>query len=178
MIGVIVDANMLVAYFQEDVLQIAPATTGPVTPLMAALDLEFTACLDEDHHIEHEWRERLDQEWLDSWLASALRDGRIRPVVAKRDQQLERAIRDAGFPHRSRDIWYVRTARGANSVFSEVILLSEDLDFYDPRRKGVATGQQRFELLRQRRGRVLGVLATKRIEVHCAATAMARICSD
>ncbi len=142
---IVIDANIVAGYFKESVLGIAIGPkndlTGSVIPLFEGLGTIDVCYLDDGKIIESEWRGPVSTEWFDVWFARLLADGKAQLIPASRCPSLEGRLFTTGFPkHRNRDAWYVRVCKAVLAKFptSSVPLITEDIDFYDPRLKGCA----------------------------------------
>src|SRR5438067_229290 len=145
--NVVIDAQIINWYLSEITGGHPPATHSPAA-LIDALGGSDVAWLDEGGMIEHEWRSTSDPEWFDQWYADLLARGGalILPVSAARSV-LQRLHKDFGFP-RSRDVWYISTACSVRDATRRPsVILSEDLDFFDPPLKASAKARQRNDVL-------------------------------
>lgn len=131
----VVDANVVAAFFREDVRGEVPPLSAPAAPVFAILGAEAVAYLDNGGHIEQEWRGPVDEEWFDVWLARLLTEGAAQHTTALNDGTLRQALRAADFPVRSRDIWYVRTAHAITCSNAPATIITEDAHFIDPSAK-------------------------------------------
>lgn len=142
----VVDANVMKGYFDESVIEIPHTLSASALHLF---DSTIKIALDDQDQISSEWKAVVDREWLDQWLAEKIRDGKILIIEPESINQIQQELFNLGFP-RSRDIWYIKTAKGLLKLTDEPIIISEDIDFYDPTKKGQATGAARFKLMKKR----------------------------
>ena len=170
--NVIVDADVVNWYSMELRELVAPAT-GPVSPCFDRLGTADVAYIDSGGQIEQEWRATVDTEWFEQWYPTMLITGAITPIPASVASALLRYLRlNHGFP-RSRDAWYVSTAKAVRDAFGEdPVILTEDLDFYNPADKG-CNAARRNRILTDCSGPVArhlrrseGILV-RSVAVHC-----------
>ena len=150
MFNAILDANVVIGYFNETVRQQKTSLTEQPSKLLGKLATgEMVIYLDVQDNIEHEWKDHTDREWAEAWLANLYRDGQAFQVDARPQPHLEKKMRQAGFPNKSRDKWYVRASVATVLTKGKVNLVSEDLDFYDPAeaQTRTPTGGSRFSLV-------------------------------
>lgn len=141
----IVDANVLREYFREHVLEIQSELTHST---LFIFDETQCIVLDSGGQIEHEWRNVVDPEWFDVWLARKLEGSEIHYVQVSNSPDLCNHVYNLGFPKGSRDIWYLRTAVACVSDFKKSSnVVTEDIDFYNPKKKSLS-GDARVSLLR------------------------------
>lgn len=161
----IIDANVFAAFYQEEELGIAPAVLRSPVNIFSRLGEDVQAYLDDGKMIETEWRRKADREWFDGWLADALRDDRVREVTVSNHPQLIKRLSKLGFPRGSRDKWYVRTGKEVADRLGQSCIVSEDLDFFDPKAKASGS-KRRVKILKRRSGDVLKALEDENIYVH------------
>lgn len=140
--NIVIDANIVAAYFKEVVLGINVGPKNDVThttvPLFERLGLIDTCYLDNGEMIENEWRNPVGREWFEAWFADLLISGKVQLIAATTCPAVERRLVTNGFPRRrSRDLWYVRVSFAliTTGLCANVPLITEDLDFYDPSHK-------------------------------------------
>jgi hypothetical protein len=173
----VVDAQLIAGYFREAERGEAPAYTGPVTDLIQRLGRQDRAFLDETGRIEQEYRDVVDPEWFEAWLGDRLANGDFVIVAAQACPELIRLlITKFGFPRKGGDRHYVALARAIVEAKQEpVALLSEDLDFYDPKAKQ-GSSKRRAKLLNTCGGPVARYLTkhesicVRPVAVHLAST--------
>jgi hypothetical protein len=120
--------------------------------------------LDESCHIENEWRALVAPEWFDPWLATLLQQDKVCIVRATRSRQLTDGVLALGFP-RSKDLWYIRVANTVQNCFGGAIILTEDLDFFDPKEKRFDSSRRK-KVLMEGRGCVRKRLKKNNIDVR------------
>jgi hypothetical protein len=169
-LNVVVDAQVIGWYLAELRGATTPATHPP-SALIDSLSVRDIAFLDEGAQIESEWRRTTDPEWFDQWFGDLLaRGGAVIIPVRPASALLRTLQRDYGFP-RSRDAWYINTAAAANTDTEAVAIVSEDLDFYEPRAKRGCTPARRIRIISQASGNVARYLRREAgIEVQCLAS--------
>ncbi|WP_157652346.1 hypothetical protein [Burkholderia ubonensis] len=141
----IVDANVLREYFREHVLEIQSELTHST---LFIFDEARSIILDGGGQIENEWRNVVDPEWFDVWLARKLEGSEIDYVEVSNCPDLCNHVYGLGFPKGSRDIWYLRTAVACALNFKKISnVVTEDIDFYNPKKKSL-NGAARVAMLK------------------------------
>lgn len=141
----IIDANILNGYHRE-ISQLTTPLTASAIDIFNKLGNGFTVYLDESGHIENEWRSQSDPEWFKEWYADLLIRGAAYQVEVPLCNHIRDKIREFGFPY-SKDIWYIRTAKAIVDLKKSSLLITEDLDYYNPRQKRTARGKARLKIL-------------------------------
>lgn len=166
----VIDANVFVDFFNETVLQQSTSlTTSPIFTFQR-LGRHDTAYLDNGGQIKHEWGDprRVDPEWFARWYQQQLQQDSLQLIPTDTHANVLRAIVQKGFPQ-TRDRWYVRVAKSVSAIFDEAILVTEDIDFYEPKHKD--KGSIRLKTISDSKGSVAKLLRKKPVvEVVCVAT--------
>ena len=175
--NLVIDANIIKGYYMETVLEIDPGLTGSVIPIMEPTGKTDYIFLDSNGIIEHEWENPVDPEWFSPWFAKLLNDECAFIIEVDMCNELRKKLKRLYFPVYSRDIWYIRTAKsilkneralrympdGSNYCF----IISEDIHFYDPRKKGT-NAEQRHKIIISCQGPVSDFLSDEEgILVSC-----------
>ena len=161
----IVDANVFKGFF-DSTMGNSHALSGCPVQLMSKCSADNPIYHDYGKIIETEWQQVVDRDWFEPWLASQLMTGAISYVETIRDRELEKKLTNAGFPH-GRDIVYARVGLGVVAVKGKsCMLFTEDLDFYDPKKKNCPT-KTRAKLLATAAGPICKILKKKDIHVSC-----------
>jgi hypothetical protein len=152
-LNIVIDAQ-IVGWHLAELRGAMTDCSHPPSVLFATLGVSDTAFLDDGDQIESEWRRTTDPDWFDQWYADLLERGAavIIPVPTAR-ALLRQLHRDDGFPY-TRDGWYVSTAVEVVQRRGECSIISEDLDFYDPRAKRGCSPARRRQILGGSRGPV------------------------
>ena len=130
---IIVDAELVAGYFKEDVLGVPTGLTGPVSVILTRLHDQDSLYLDSGGQIENEWRQLVDNDWFDAWLGDLIVNGRVLRVDVKACGALLKYLSvNYGFPHTSRDKWYVRTGKAVCGQDGPAVIVSEDVHFHEP----------------------------------------------
>lgn len=132
-------------------------------------------CMDVQHLIEAEWRERCDSDWIEHWFLTFVQTANVMELPVGTAPQLIKKLRiDFGFPADSRDRVLVLTARAAVAGFGPACaLVTEDLDFFEPGDKGCGPHRRMSYLTGTRSGRVKAWLKQhQNIRVMAVAEAM------
>jgi hypothetical protein len=175
---IVIDAQVVNGYFKETVLEIESPLTDKATLIFDRVGSEDQTFLDSKGIIEHEWRNVVEPEWFDVWYARLLQNGAAVQMDVSTCYATCRQLERNGFPRSSRDIWYVRTAKAVVDRFSRAVIVTEDMDFFDPRQKG-ANAKQRKSILLSGNGQIARYLHKKeKINVKCVAGYLKLVDSD
>lgn len=166
---VVADANIVLGYFLCSVLGQETRLTADPSGLIESLDQKLQLCVDDCGNLEAECVALVGVEWLEPWLARLLVEGKVRVVSPQRVRSLEKKLSTLGFPG-GRDFWYIRTALAAVAVCGSSVLLTEDMDFFEPREKR-APNARRLRFLTEGKGRVCRQLRREKVLVQCVAVA-------
>lgn len=163
-----IDANIFLAFGIEAITgEIDPERTDSPVGIFDILGEKAIAFLDEGGQIESEWRKMLNfaPEWFSEWLANSLADGLVYEIEPHNDQSIIKRYKQLGLPA-GRDIWYIKTAFGIKNICkrSNPILISEDIDFYDPKLKN---HPKKHEIFLNGNGKVCKELRADNIELKC-----------
>lgn len=132
----VIDANVLKEHYQVSVLELPGSLTGNT---LDAFNRAEPIIIDDGDQIENEWKSLVCHDWFDIWFSRMLTEEKIKMVTAKSCPQLAALLTKHGFPKNSRDIWYIRTAKSfLKSNNATCFLITEDLDFFDPTKKGTS----------------------------------------
>jgi hypothetical protein len=94
--------------------------------------------VDRGRQVVAEWERAVEWEWFQNWYMGFVQNFRVVDLATKTCNDVLKKLRtDFGFPG-SGDVWLVRTALADRDDGSrgESIILSEDMDLYDPPHKG------------------------------------------
>lgn len=163
----VIDANVIKAYFMESVLEKDGELTCSTLPLFERLNETDQVFLDEDGQIKHEWREPVDKEWFDAWYPGLLLKGSAFEIPVKTEYQLRHRLESGcGFQKGNKDFWYIRTAKAVVAIHSEAYLISEDMDLHEPSQKNTK-GENRKNILLSGAGKVIKLLKKEKVFTHC-----------
>lgn len=169
--NIVIDANVFKAYYEESVLELPaprPGRTDSPSSIFARLGADTFSYVDVGQQMESEWRNlcRGGEEWFDGWLSSVYASGGVTPMDINKTKVPENKYREVGFPFKGRDIWYIRVAVSLSSACStnDAYLISEDIDFFDPKRKKDAS---REKYIRNGEGAVAKQLKKDGVFVCC-----------
>jgi len=167
---IVIDAEIICGYFKETVLETTSPLSGKSGFIFERIGSEDLAFLDEEGQIEYEWRSVVDLEWFDPWYARLLSDGGAILIPTEPCHTLHKQLEQLGFPRGSRDIWYIRTAMAVVKRYGQAIILTEDMDFYDPTQKQSAA-KHRHRILHSGNGKVARHLRRKEcVHIKCVAS--------
>jgi len=166
----VIDAQVVCGYYVESVLDGDSALTEKPSLIFNRLGKEDVVFLDDSEQIEYEWRSLVPDEWFDAWYAGLLLEGAATEIPTTTCRELKRKLVQLGFPPNSRDVWYVRTASAVADCHGSAAILTEDMHFYDPPKKG-CSASRRNKILLSGDGPVATYLCRKaNIRVLCLAT--------
>ena len=166
--GVLVDAQTVIYYYRETVLELPPNNyTALATGAINKISRDNPLYFDEGGQILQDWSNGLREEWLKVWYEELLIQDKAILVEVDSCQDLRRRLTQLGFPINSRDFWYVKTARKVVQLTQRAFLVTEDLDFHEPRRKGCSS-IERERILIDETGSVAKLLRrNENIHVKC-----------
>jgi hypothetical protein len=173
---VVIDAQLLAGLYRETIVGEAPAYSAATTDLFARLGSEDLGYMDRDGVIESEYRALVDPDWFDAWLGDRLQAGDFVISAGRRCPALLKIlVVQHGFPRRSKDCRYIELCCGVVEATGEwTALISEDLDFYEPKAKA-ANSSYRQRVLASGRGPVARhlkkheMIAVRTVAAHLAA---------
>lgn len=177
--SLVIDANVFGAFAMEQMTGTSTIdrTASPIT-IFDMLGNRAVAFLDEGGQIEREWRNLVTfaPEWFSEWLADSLADGRIYEIAPSSDPQLIKRYQALGFPDTT-DIWYIKTAHGLSRLCNRnrPFLVSEDIDFYDPKSKYI---KNKNDFFRSGSGKVCKRLRVDGIDLRCIENATNELLGD
>lgn len=137
--GIIVDANIIKNYYDETVIEKGHSLTASARHILEDDGRAYTIFIDEDGNIEHEWRSPVDENWFKEWYYAKLVSGQIKIIAVSNCSTLCKSLYTLGFPKGKRDIWYIRTAKASLNFQDKGWIISEDIDFYNPKQKKTLT---------------------------------------
>lgn len=106
--------------------------------------------LDDEDLFSQEWKEAAGgayNPFVDDLIASWLAEGKVRLAPFSRDPSLKKQLRNMGIP--AKDARIVEFSVGSNVK----TIISEDIDFYEPSRKG-CNSKTRRKLICEKKGSV------------------------
>jgi hypothetical protein len=144
--SVAIDANIVKALFQESTRGSHAASASPADIFAELATEQFRIAVDSGGQMLNEWMSCTNSEWFEAWYGDFVGQANVVQVTPGRHTEVLRHMRSTlGFPT-SRDVWLVRTACTEAADYEVAILLSDDLDFFDPTKKS-AGARVRTELL-------------------------------
>lgn len=161
----VVDANVFKGYFQT-AMGTTHSLCGCPMSLISAATPSKPIYHDVGRIIESEWQAVVDRDWFEPWLANQLMAGSISYIEPIKDSGLEKNLTSLGFPG-GRDFVYVRVGMGVVSTYGAAcVFITEDLDFYDPKKKG-CPAKTRHTILTSSAGPVAKLLKRRKVDVSC-----------
>jgi hypothetical protein len=137
----VIDANVFKAYF-DAVTGENPNTTADPTPIFE--DCNAPIYIDSGGQIESEWRAVASNEWFEPFLAKEMTSDRVREAKTDVNSWAKSDLKNLGFPVDSRDKWYIRLSAALAKRGGRTVLITEDVDFYDPTKKGDTASRARL----------------------------------
>lgn len=166
--GIVVDANIIKNYYDETVIGIAHSLTESARNILEDDERVYVILIDEGGNIEHEWQSPVDENWFKEWYYSKLVSGQIEIISVSNCSALCKSLYGIGFPKGKRDIWYIRTANASLKYQDKGWIISEDIDFYNPKQKKNLTGKKRIKCMKSCKSPVRKhLLKNENIEVMC-----------
>ena len=153
--NLIIDANVVSAYSKETNGH-GHDLTGSVSSVFQKLDENCRIYIDDQGQIEGEWRRKVSEEWFETWLGDLFIDDVVVEITAPACRVLRRALKARGFPQ-TVDVWYVRVGVGVVELHGKVLLVTEDMDFFEPAQKRLH-GRARTKFLKRGKGKVCSYL--------------------
>jgi hypothetical protein len=134
--GVVVDACVM----QRFLVGLIGATATEETKLISCIEAGLGFVVDERHKILTQWRETCSHLVMEDWITQGVQRGTIKAVGNKTSQQHKKAlVQQAGFPYSERhEGTYVEVA----AVAPPHLLVTIDIDFWEPAAKGKPTKQK------------------------------------
>ncbi|MBR7791686.1 hypothetical protein KDM87_03695 [Undibacterium sp. FT147W] len=160
----LIDANVFKGFFQVEIGHTHSLCGCPKT-LICSASSTLPIYHDTGKIIEHEWGNVVEREWFNEWLATQYVTGNIAIIEPIRDNGVESKITALGFPS-GRDIVYVRTGLAVAKINKTCEFFTEDIDFYDPRKKG-GSAPARVKAIKGASGPVAKVLRKSNLLVKC-----------
>jgi len=164
----VIDANVFKAYYHLLFNKPLVDLTGDPTHLFAST---YQIYFDDSNHIKNEWEALVEREWFNSWLVEQIQNDKIRVIPIKDNcRDLKRRLeKDCGFP-KSADFWYIKTTKSSLEYANNSILVSEDIDFFDPTKKRSVSGAARKQLLEKTNNPIQRMCARESIVIRCVST--------
>jgi hypothetical protein len=177
-VHVVIDAQIVKGYYEESVLGIKTILTSEATKIFDRLGHQDRTYLDDRGHIEHEWKQPVEPEWFNAWFAELLINDAARRIPVDTCYELRQQLEKFNFPTKGKegkDFWYIRTARAVaqlthNNCSPRAIIISEDIDFHEPVKKGNVKSNERIRILLSGQSAIINFLSKKEnIHVCCIA---------
>jgi len=164
----VIDANIIAQFHREYCGADSCALTGKVSPVFKKLGESLFAFVDDQGHIKNEWENTVHAEWLKHWYKELLRTGKLYEIpINNLHCRLKRKLAQLGFP-RSKDFWYIRTYLEVCPKDEKCdYLLTEDIDFYDPKQKSKLHGKKRLDFIQNHKGTLFNFLKREKIHITC-----------
>ncbi len=166
----VIDANVASSYCNE-IIHNKIEYTDSAKPLFESLSRNSQVIFDKNGHIEHEWKNQIKDEFWKVIIEDMIYYGIIKyiDIDVKLCRDLIKALNILGFC-KSRDIWYIRAAYNESLTCEYCHLITEDVDFYEPKEKE-ANNSRKNKIKKGRKGCVIKYLNNNTsIIVHCLYT--------
>lgn len=133
---IVIDANIIAEVYRESSGQSLSCTAPPSSVIDDLQTSGREILLDIDGHILHEWQSCVNYEWFENWYLTFATQSNVASIAVDPCQVLLKELQSKhGFP-KSADKWLVRTAATGARIAQSCDLLSEDMDFREPKAKG------------------------------------------
>lgn len=171
---VIFDANVVSAYFYEDIKQAQdPTKTGSPMKIFSQLGIDLVTYVDNEDHIMLEWKNVVDPEWFNIWYTDLMINGKLHEHSISLSKntltKIKSELLKLGFPLQgSKDFWYIKLLLSIKSQSYNTFIhfITEDIDFYDPTKKSLS-GSSRTSFIENKKGKVLKLLKNEKIDIFC-----------
>ena len=134
MLNLVVDANVLKGYFEETVIGSPHSLSDSAVGIFEADSSCVVLYHDDGGIVEQEWRQLVEPEWFSAWLARLYTEDRLKTIARAQCPQIKACLKTAGFPVRSRDFTYIRTAEAVGSAHANSSIVSDDMHFFNPKK--------------------------------------------
>lgn len=159
--GCVLDANIIKGIFEEELHGVHTLSGSPLDLLRRIQGSGIRLCIDDKAIMESEWVSCVDPDWFENWFLSLTSHTNVVAIRPARCLQTLKRLRvEFGFP-RSRDCTVLAVAITDAEQEGTSRLLSEDVDFFDPRAK--AQAKVRAKLMD---GRAVGAVARYLRKTH------------
>ncbi len=141
--GCVLDANIVKGVFEEDVHGTHDLTDSPVSVLRRIIASGERICIDDGDVMQAEWANCVEREWFENWFVTLASESNLATITPIDCRHILKRLRiDYGFPQtRDRTVLMVALTDAATEGRSR--LVTEDLDFFDPKAKAQARIRQR-----------------------------------
>jgi hypothetical protein len=157
----VMDANIVNGISAESCGSSHQLSDSPCAVEALVVSSGIPVCMDEGGRIEAEWRRCCDPDWIDNWYVTFSSNANVISISVPLQRMLLRKLQqDCGFP-RSADGIVVRTSVAAAELFGDCMLVTEDLDFYEPAEKQSGNVRRSRYMRGQREGSVKSHLQKK-----------------
>ena len=160
----IIDANVFKGYFQAE-MDKPHSLCGCPKKLFERATPSNPIFHDKGSIMEQEWRDVVSNEWFEGWLAGALAADIISFASADINLTIEKKVKSKGFPV-GRDVVYIRVALSVSSKKGACDFFTEDIDFFDPKKKN-CNSKTRRQILQKSSGPVAKLLTKSNVFISC-----------
>lgn len=141
--GVVIDANIISRFYLQLLTE-----NGRLFRMVSCLSASYGLAVSD--RILCEWENACSAQVMIEWITDGLKEGWIRYVIPVLAANIMKEIYlTYGLPRKSRDMEYIKCA----NVTVVKYIVSEDMDFYDPRLKR-ANGKAKQRARDLRKGRL------------------------
>jgi hypothetical protein len=139
---VVVDANVVKGLMQAQQSSSHDCSGDPEEAFVLLTDGGAEVWLDRGGQMLSEWQACTQREWFGLWYSEFVQSTNVRHATVQPHDRLLRELRTTfGFP-KSRDVWVLRTALTA-AADGDTELLTDDMDYFDPKKKSQPKERQR-----------------------------------
>lgn len=148
--GIVVDACIMRHFFLQ-----AETRNGNYFRLIKYLLRVYRIAVDNGGKIEQEWCEQGIYEMISAWITDQIKTGKIIALSASLGRgKINKIFHEYGLDRTEKDIEYIKVA----NVTAFKYILSEDIHFYDPKKKQ-ANHITKEKIKNRRNGRLQKYLA-------------------
>ncbi|BES66095.1 hypothetical protein SANA_25340 [Gottschalkiaceae bacterium SANA] len=165
--NVIIDANIFKGYCRESIIGLEHKLTS--SPSYLFQEEEYVMYIDDGDQMQYEYKAVDNPQVVEEMIIELLNSGKMRLTKTKIDPDFERILRSKGFDMNSRDKWYIRAALVAKekSDTRTIYLITEDIDFFDPRKKNCSSKTRNITIRNKRSPVAHELIDRKKIKPIC-----------
>jgi hypothetical protein len=166
--GAAVDANIMCKFTESLIHDIETNERAVVRKLQSSHGF----VIDDRGQIKHQWLETCGTNVFGEWFYQGLKTGIIREVQATLEKQHKKRLQQGcGMPTKRAELMYVAAA----NVTELKYIVTDDIDFWEPKAKKRGNREKHDEIKQQRKGTVCKYLRSLNIRVGTAAMALAEL---
>lgn len=160
----VIDAQVVMYAYQEDVGHPPPGSGSASDFFASVIAQSGVIYMDNAGHIYEEWSRNLSTEWFDYWYFDLVTTANVREVDTDGCSALMKKLRQLGFPS-GENRWLIKVGVSVASPQNPCALVTEDMDFREPSKKGCPPKERARYLASQVKGSVCDELWKHKVEV-------------